>query len=184
MRVRTLSIKHIDFKDLFAFGSPAYVQLTDQERNAGTTENFTGVALNFETIFKPWSKVVYCFKMKDNQTIHNCNIEMRMSNDTKVDTWKLVQQNIDLETTMAEFKERSFKKMPKTEAEILKIQKSMIQTTDEIQKLVAYTTYLGYKRTLELLCKFTTIKLQQQRQHPQFSSGTAADIPRSSSFLR
>jgi hypothetical protein len=44
--------------------------------------------------------------------------------------------------------------------------------------------YLGYKRTLELLCKFTTIKLQQQRQHPQFSSGTAADIPRSSSFLR
>ena len=39
--------KPVLFKHLFAFGSPAIVQLTDQERNNGMTENFQGYALGF-----------------------------------------------------------------------------------------------------------------------------------------
>ena len=58
------------------------------------------------------------------------------------------------------------------------------EIAEQFTKVVAETNGITISETLELLCKFTTIKLQQQRQHPQFSSGTAADIPRSSSFLR
>ena len=138
--------KPIAFKHLFAFGSPAIVQLTDQERNIGMTENFQGYALGFERLDKPWSKITYNFHIDDSNTISTCKIETKSSNNTKIDHWKLVHDNISKEQLMAKFQERSFVNMPRSD--IIEIEKSLIHRCDEVndfasQQIMTRNDYKG-----------------------------------------
>lgn len=83
----------MEYRHFFPFSSTAVVNLTDEDRRHGKKSNHVGVALEFESLRKPHTKIIVSFDYKQGKTnINNCSLKQRISQDVTVDNWNSVRR--------------------------------------------------------------------------------------------
>ena len=115
------------YQHFFPFASPAVSQITDEDRRHGLKANKVGVAMDFESIRKPHTKVILCFNHEQGKKhINECQIKRIISQHVQIDNWHSVITALKEKRHEAKFLDNSFHEM-----------KQAFLADEEMQEIIA-----------------------------------------------
>ena len=159
--------KPVPMANFFPFAAPTVVKLTDQQRQDGRKFNFSGIAVDFESLRNPHTIKVLCIDDPDKKLpLENSTLKVRVTQNYTMDKWNSIRNALAQKKITGHLLDTSFGNMRNIHLNNEKLAKKeldMIDLPDDVQQFRIKQT-LNADKALSRNRSSDAVKTQLKKQ--------------------